>query len=79
MLIVDVEGHEVNVLRSFDFSIPVYMVMVDVTMDNSTTAVATKELLEAKDFVFVESYNDNHIYVNKKVHLDNYHLIKPIL
>lgn len=28
-LSVDVEGHEAHVLKSFDFSVPVYMVMVD--------------------------------------------------
>jgi FkbM family methyltransferase len=78
LLTVDVEGHEVNVLRSFDFTVPVYMAMVDVTTDDSATAVATKELLEAKDFVFVESYNGNHIYVNKNVRLDNTHLTKPL-
>jgi len=76
LLTVDVEGHEVNVLRSYDFSVPVYMVMVDI--DDNATGVAVKELLEAKDFVFVENYNNNHIYVNKNVRLDNTHLTKPL-
>jgi FkbM family methyltransferase len=78
LLSVDVEGHEANVLKSFDFSVPVYMVLVDVESDDSELAKSCHEVLEPKGFVLVENYKGNNVYVNRNVRLDNTHLTKPL-
>lgn len=72
LLTIDVEGHELNVLNSFDFSIPVYLIMVD----NNEKNKEVRELMEKNGYIFMETYKDNEIYVNRSIQLEI--LSKPL-
>jgi FkbM family methyltransferase len=63
LFVLDVEGHELNVLESFSFDIPIEIMMIE-NLDPSDHRV--RNYLVERDFEFVETYKHNEIYRNKK-------------
>ncbi len=58
---LDVEGHELNVLLSFDFSFPIYLILLE---NLSSENNQCKSLLQNNGFTFVEKIGVNEIYIN---------------
>ena len=61
---LDVEGHELNVLRSFDFSIPIRLVLIE-NLHNTTSDQEARALLESHGFVYQERFELNDIYLHR--------------
>jgi FkbM family methyltransferase len=65
LFILDVEGHEINVLKSFSFDIPIEIMMIEnLDMNNSNKVGEIRNYLKDKDFEFVETFKHNEIYRN---------------
>lgn len=58
---LDVEGHELQVLRSYDFSIPIKLILIE----NNPSSFECDKLLVEKGYVFMENCAHNKIYVHK--------------
>ena len=60
---LDVEGHELEVMQSYDFSVPIRVLMVE-NLENNERDIQLRKLLESKGFVFAERFEINDIYIN---------------
>lgn len=64
-MIVDVEGGELNVLRSMDWErTPVFVVIVEAHSGEHEANQKVREFLESKHFIFKERQRGNHVFVN---------------
>ena len=63
---LDVEGHEYNVLKSWDFSIPIELILIE-ALGGSKLEEEKKihELLEKNNYVFKCDYKHNKVYILK--------------
>ncbi len=71
---LDVEGHELNVLQSFDFNFPIYLILLENL--NSNDSNPCKDLLTQNGFSFIEKIGVNEIYINH-LHYLFFHNHKP--
>ncbi len=60
--VLDVEGHELEVLESFSFNKPIYLMMIE-NLDKNDVRI--KEFLESKNYILVEILHQNEIYMKK--------------
>ena len=60
--VLDVEGHELEVLQSFSFDKPIYVMMVE-NLDVKNNKI--QNFLESKDYILVEIFHQNEIYMKK--------------
>lgn len=60
---LDVEGHEYNVLLSYDWSVPIYTILVE---DNSDSE-KIHELLMSKNYAFIEKISRNSFYALQRI------------
>lgn len=60
---LDVEGHEYNVLNSYDFSVPITYIMVE-ALSESEDVINCRKLLQDKNYIFLEKYKHNEIYIS---------------
>ena len=67
-LSLDVEGHELEVLESWDFSIPIYLIMVEKLGKNKNKEKKIDELLFKHHYSFSAKFKHNEIFI-----LDKYH------
>jgi FkbM family methyltransferase len=71
---IDVEGGEFEVLDTFDWSIPVYLILIEMSNEDpagyDAGAVAKNEkcrdLMRSKGFVFKETVGCNEVWINIK-------------
>ena len=63
---LDVEGHELNVLKSFDFSIPVNVLLIECLDDNDAKELEISDLLKRNGFIFLEKTAHNNIWLNER-------------
>ena len=61
---LDVEGHELNVLNSFDFKISIGVLMLE-RLDNSNSYNSCSDLLLSKGFDYFGSIAHNEVFVNR--------------
>ena len=67
-LSLDVEGHELNVLRSMDFSrFPTYVLLVEALPGDEEKNSAVRSLLEDAGFALHGPYEHNEVYVHEDV------------
>jgi hypothetical protein len=65
LLSLDVEGHEYEVLQSWDFSVPIYLILIEQLEANKDKNKLCREILEKNGYRYVESIaGDNDIYIN---------------
>lgn len=60
---LDVEGGELEVLKSMDWSIPVYLICIET--QEAERKIQCDEILKANGFQFSEVYHHNEIWVNR--------------
>jgi FkbM family methyltransferase len=61
LLSLDVEGHELNVLRSYDFSVPIRIILIE-NLENTERDEECRKLLEDTGYVWKERFQHNDIY-----------------
>ena len=66
---LDVEGHELNVLKSFDFSIPISLFMIE-NLENNENDGECGRILRENGFIFVEKFHINDIYIHQDSYLN---------
>jgi FkbM family methyltransferase len=62
-LSLDVEGHEYEVLQSWDFSVPIDLVMIEMLKDQTEKNEACRQLLLSHDYGFHSRYKHNEIFI----------------
>jgi FkbM family methyltransferase len=60
-LSLDVEGHEYHVLESFDWSIPINILLIE----NNPDAYKVAELLKSRDYIFIENVSCNSLWFSE--------------
>jgi FkbM family methyltransferase len=61
-LSLDVEGHEKEVLESWDFSIPIDVILIEMLGVQPEKDQACRDILQRNGYIFIEKYNHNEIY-----------------
>lgn len=64
LMVVDVEGHEVNVLKSFDFSVPTVLWLIEFLDDEEKNA-EVKSIMNANGFDFIEKVAHNGVFIHR--------------
>jgi FkbM family methyltransferase len=67
---LDVEGHELNVLNSFNWEIPINMILVE----NNQDTMKVDLLLRNKNYIFMETIGPNSFYILSDFYNNNKHL-----
>ena len=67
---LDVEGHELNVLNSFNWEIPINMILVK----NNQDTMKVDLLLRNKNYIFMEMIGPNSFYILSDFYNNNKHL-----
>jgi FkbM family methyltransferase len=65
LLFIDVEGSELGVLESMDWSIPVYVICIELDSQNGTKDYKCREILKKHGFEFDNRMGLNEYWVNK--------------
>jgi len=63
---LDVEGHELNVLKSFDFSIPVYLLLIECLDKDNPNEIEIGEILKKNGFILADNVAHNNIWLNER-------------
>ncbi len=63
---IDVEGGEVEVLNSFDWNIPVYIVLIEMAKHDLNKDEECRVILKSKGFEFDSILGCNEVWINKK-------------
>ena len=63
---IDVEGGELEVLKSFDWSIPVYLVLIEIAKFDLSKDEECRDFLTTKGFKFESTIGCNEIWINEK-------------
>lgn len=63
LLSLDVEGHEYEVLKSWDFSVPIDVILIEMLGDNNEKNDLCKKILLENNYKFITKYKFNEIYV----------------
>lgn len=61
---IDVEGGEYGVLSTFDWSIPVYLVLIELDGLNQTKDDQCRSFLQSNNFVLAEKIGINDLWIN---------------
>jgi len=64
IMIVDVEGHELSVLESVDWSFPIYSIFVEAHSNQRDKNFEFGKLLQSKGFQFHERQRGNEVWFN---------------
>jgi FkbM family methyltransferase len=64
LMVIDVEGHEVNVLKSFDFSVPTVLWMIEF-LDDEEKNEEVKTIMTSNGFEFIEKVAHNGVFIHK--------------
>jgi FkbM family methyltransferase len=63
---IDVEGGELEVLKTFDWSIPVYLVLIEMAKHELDKDESCRDFLKSKGFIFDMFIGCNEVWINKK-------------
>ena len=66
LLSLDVEGGELEVLNSFDWNIPVYIILIEMAKHDLIKDEKCRDVMKLHGFVFDSIIGDNEIWVNIK-------------
>jgi FkbM family methyltransferase len=67
LLSLDVEGHEYEVLQSWDFSVPIDVIMIETIPSNPERNELCRQLLLKNGYRFFSTCSDNEIFVSDKI------------
>jgi hypothetical protein len=74
-LSLDVEGHEYEVLQSFDFSVKIDVILLETLGSQPKKEKLCRNLLLEKNYIFMQKHRHNEIYIlpeiNKKLISEN--------
>ena len=59
------EGDEINVLKTFNWEIPVYIVLFEINIHNDNKNDECRTLLSSKGFTFDSIIGGNEVWINK--------------
>lgn len=62
LLSLDVEGHEYEVLKSWDFSIPIDIILIETLGNQHEKEELCREILLKNNYKFIASYKHNEIF-----------------
>ena len=62
LLSLDVEGHEYEVLKSWDFSIPIDIILIETLGVQPEKDELCREILIKNNYKFITKYKHNEIY-----------------
>ena len=65
LLSLDVEGHEYEVLKSWDFSIPIDVILIETLGVEPEKEELCRQILIKNNFKFMTKYRQNEIYTSK--------------
>jgi len=65
LLSLDVEGHEYEVLCSWDFSIPIEIILIEILGLDTNKEELCRQILRKNDYIFACVYKHNEIYILK--------------
>jgi FkbM family methyltransferase len=68
---IDVEGGELEVLRTFDWNIPVYIVLIEMAKYESNKDEDCRKFLISKGFEFDSIIGCNEVWINKNNKINN--------
>ena len=63
---LDVEGHELHVLRSFDFSVPIGLILMEANEEKVSEMKECDDILTKHGYELVEEFNGSRIYIPTK-------------
>jgi len=63
LLSLDVEGHEYEVLTSWDFSVPIDVILIELLGQNQEREDMCRQILLDKGYKYIERFGRNEIYV----------------
>lgn len=64
-LSIDVEGGELEVLKTFDWNIPVYLIMIELYGTDIERDEKCRNFLKEKNFELTDVFEINEIWINK--------------
>lgn len=71
---IDVEGAEIDVLNTFDWSIPVYIILIEMidygNEDGKNKCETARQILKEKGFEFDMTLGCNEVWINKKFNIN---------
>uniref|UniRef100_A0A6C0H9V6 Methyltransferase FkbM domain-containing protein n=1 Tax=viral metagenome TaxID=1070528 RepID=A0A6C0H9V6_9ZZZZ len=62
-LSLDVEGHEYEVLQSWDFSVPIHLILIEVLGVQPDREELCRQILLKNGYTFMEKFKHNEIYI----------------
>ena len=74
LLSLDVEGHEYEVLLSWDFSIPIYIILVEMLDSNDKKNKLCRDILIKNNYILIKKYYHNEIFALNTYIENNTHL-----
>ncbi len=72
LCVIDVEGHEVNVLNSFSFKVPVVLFLIEFLEDDEKNNTVVK-IMTKNNYKFIEKCQHNAVFIHKD-YLKNFEL-----
>jgi FkbM family methyltransferase len=63
LLSLDVEGHEYEVLMSWDFSVPIYVILIETLGVQPEKDEMCRKILKEHNYLLFTTFKDNEIYV----------------
>jgi hypothetical protein len=67
LLSLDVEGHEFEVLQSWDFSVPIQIILIETLGVQPDKDELCRKILLENNYRFVVNYKHNEIYTLKRI------------
>jgi hypothetical protein len=66
-LSLDVEGHEYEVLQSWDFSVPIDLVMIEMLQDQTEKNEQCRQILLSHNYGFHSRHKHNEIFIQRGI------------
>lgn len=61
---LDVEGHELNVLKSYDFSVPIKLILIE-RLESNNTYSECETILKNNGYLYLEKVAQNSLFIHK--------------
>ena len=65
LMTLDVEGHEYEVLQSWDFSIPIHLILIEMLGLQPEREMKCRDLLISHGYYFITTCSHNEVFVHR--------------